>query len=117
MDATTWQSLNQYKKWGSFEGDYPPYQHTFFSPDDDVHGVITTVIRSARQVLSVAMFGWDDAEINDLFLAAWKDRAIRVKIALDASQSGGLGEKPLLAKWPVEIYGNDLIIGSSRKHA
>lgn len=117
MDAATWATLAQYKRWGDFSESYPERIRRFFAPDDDVHKVIVTVITSAKQTLYVAMYGWDDEQVNTLFLSAWKDKRVRVKIALDASQAAGLGEKPLLRQWPPDIYGNDLIIGQSRMHA
>lgn len=117
MDATTWDELAKFKRWGSFDQTYPSMIRRYFAPDDDVHHVITTLITSAKQVLHAALYGWDDAEVNDMFLHAWLNKRVRVKIALDASQAAGLGEKPLLRLWPADIYGNDLIIGQSRYHA
>ena len=117
MDQQTWDRLTTFKLWGSFDGEYPATARTFFAPYDRVHDVIMTVIHSAKTNLSVAMFGWDDSEVNDAILAAAQNEAIRVKVALDSSQAAGKGETPLLAKWPQSDYLNSIVIGQSSKHA
>ena len=117
MDQKTWDSLTKHKLWGSFDGEYPAASRTFYAPYDGVHDVIMTVVKSAKQSLSVAMFGFDDTEVNDAILAAAENPDIRVKVALDSSQAAGKGETPLLAKWPATDYLNSLVIGQSSKHA
>ena len=117
MDSKTWDSLTLCKIWGSFDGEYPTTARTFFAPYDKVHEVIMAVINSAKTNLSVAMFGWDDLEVNAAVLKAAQDPAIRVKVALDSSQAAGKGETPLLALWPASDYLNSLVIGQSSKHA
>ncbi len=117
MDQATWDSLTQYKLWGSFDGEYPAASRTFYAPYDKVHEVITAVVRSAKQSLSVAMFGFDDADVNAAILTAAQNPAIRVKVALDSSQAAGKGEIPLLKLWPASDYLNSLVIGQSSKHA
>ena len=117
MNAGIWADLGRFKKWGGFDGAYPPFVRRYFAPDDLVHDVITTIVKSAQQNLYAAVYGWDDAEIDGLFRSAWENKQIRVKIALDSSQAAGRGETPLLRQWPADIYANDLVIGQSRYHA
>ena len=117
MDQQTWDKLTNFKRWGSFDGEYPAASRSFFAPYDDVHDVIMTVIQSAKQSLHVAMYGWSDEAVNDVILAAAQNPAIRVKVALDASQAAGLGARPLLAKWPQSDYLNSLVIGRSSRNA
>jgi phosphatidylserine/phosphatidylglycerophosphate/cardiolipin synthase-like enzyme len=117
VDQATWDSLTQYKVWGSFDGEYPAASRSFFSPYDKVHEVIMAVVKSAKTSLHVAMYGWDDADVNDAILEAAKNAAIRVKVALDSSQAAGKGETPLLKLWPQSDYLNSLVIGQSSKHA
>jgi hypothetical protein len=117
MDTQTWDSLTNYKKWGTFDGDAPYLERTFFAPYDDVHSVIMAVIGSAKQTLYVAMYSWDDPAINDAVLKAAQNPAIRVKVALDSSQASGRGETPLLKKWPSADYLDELVIGQSSRHA
>lgn len=117
MDEQTWQGLEHFKKWGNFSGDSPYLERSFFAPYDDVHSVIMAVIRSAQTTLYVAMYGWDDPEVNDAVLAAALNPQIRVKVALDSSQAAGMGETPLLRKWPASDYLSEIVIGRSSRHA
>lgn len=117
MDQETWDHLTKYKRWGSFDGEYPAASRTWYSPYDDVHAVILAVIQSAKQSLHVAMYGYDDEEINAAILKAAQNPAIRVKVALDSTQAAGSGETPLLRLWPADSYLNSLVIGQSSKHA
>lgn len=116
MDLDTWQQLTACKKWGSVADDGPRVLR-LYSPVDLVHQAITILVKSARQSLHCAMYGWDDAEIDGLFRAAWADHSILVKLALDATQAAGRAEGVLLKQWPADVYTSSLVIGQSSKHA
>lgn len=110
-----WDSLNQYKK-GGFLAEYPPHIKRFFAPDDDVHGAVVMVVKSAGVSLAASFFGWDDDEINALFMDAMLNESLPVQLALDKTQAGGVHEKEILKQWPTEIIGNEIVIGQSRLH-
>ena len=112
-----WAGLAAFKRFGSFGEQYPANVRRFFAPDDLVHEALVSVVKSARVSIACAMYGWDDDELETLFLDAMNDERIPVTLCLDKSQAGGVHERALLAKFPTEIIGNDVVIGQSRKHA
>ncbi len=116
--ALTPADLGQFKRLGSFEADYPANVRRFFSPDDDVHGALVSIVKSAASSLECAMYGWDDDELDELFREAWQDEHVRVTLCLDRSQAGGVHERLLVAKWTSDPSLNSrLVVGTSRKHA
>lgn len=112
-----WLGLDQFKT-TKFGPDWPHIAKRFWSPDDDVHGALKSVIAGARKTLDCAMYGWDDDDLDELFEAAWRSEKIAVRLCLDRSQAGGAHEKALLTKWAAAGTSNlPFVIGSSRKHA
>ncbi|QGZ65704.1 hypothetical protein FAZ98_23110 [Paraburkholderia acidisoli] len=65
------------------------------------------------------MFGFDDAELNDILMQQAADPTITMMITLDRSQAGGVNEKKLLAsdiaKNPVK-FNTYFAIGESLTH-
>jgi len=112
----SWDSLDNFKKAGFLSG-YPTNLKRFFAPEDDVHGALAAVVKSAKLSIACAMFGWDDDEIDELFREALINEGLPVQVALDKTQAAGKHEREILAKWPVHIIGNNVVIGQSSKHA
>ena len=117
MPPFSWDDLGRFKRLGRFGDTYPPNLRRFFSPDDDVHGALVAVVKSARVSLAAAFYGWDDEEVDELFRAAWQTEGLPVLICLDKTQAAGLHERELLKAWPQDQLGNRLLIGQSPKHA
>ena len=109
--------VDRFRKHAGVLPGYPPNIRRLFAPDDDVHGALVAAAKSARVSLAVAMYGWDDDELDALFREAWQTEGLPVRIALDKSQSAGVHEREILAKWPTDAVGNEIVIGQSRKHA
>ena len=112
-----WDDLGRYKQAGRFLDGYPEDVRTFFSPVDDVHGVLVSLLASTQKSLVINMYGYDDAELNDIILAKLTDEHVYVQMSLDKTQAAGVHEKALLAQWQNGLIGNSIAIGESTKGA
>ena len=118
MPDTTlvWDDLAQYKAEGRFLDGYPDDQRTFFSPRDNVHGLLVALLNSAQHSIVVNMFGYDDDELNSIIQGKLGDEHVFVQMSLDRSQAAGVHEKEILAKWNNNAFGNSIAIGTSSVH-
>lgn len=107
-------ALRQYRKRGPWPPDYPLDALTFWAPDDDLHGVLLEVIRSAAHSLVVAMYGFADDELAEALHAKLDDPGVYVSLTLDSSQAAGVHERTILAK--AAYPSNSVAIGQSEKH-
>ncbi len=90
--------------------------HLFFVGRDDVHEIIKYLLSRVCVSLYLNMFGYDDADLNNIIMEKVLDKNIVVLITLDRSQSGSKTEKALLAsdaaKEPT-AYNTHFVIGQS----
>jgi phosphatidylserine/phosphatidylglycerophosphate/cardiolipin synthase-like enzyme len=108
-----WNDLGRYKASGKFLDGYPPDVRTFYSPVDDVHGVLASLLASTQKSIVLNMYGYDDDELNDIILAKLASQRVYVQMSLDKSQAGGVHERELLKKWQNQQVGNSIAIGHS----
>jgi phosphatidylserine/phosphatidylglycerophosphate/cardiolipin synthase-like enzyme len=111
-----WEELGQYKAEGTFLDGYPDDERTFFSPRDNVHGLLVALLGNAQHSIVVNMFGYDDDELNSIIQSKLGDEKIFVQMSLDRSQASGVHEKQILAKWGNDAFGNSIAIGTSSVH-
>lgn len=102
-------------KTGGFSRRYPRDLRSFYSPVDDVHGVLADVIASAQHSLYIGMYGFDDDRLAQAIHEKLADPGIKVQLTFDSSQAGGVHEKALLA---ASAYpSNSVAIGRSERGA
>lgn len=110
-----WEALDGFRAQPVAHG-YPTNVRHLFAPVDRVHEALVSLCEAAQLSLAAAMYGWDDDEINGLFLAKLKAN-VPVQLSLDSSQAAGVHEKKILATWAADQIGNSVAIGRSSRGA
>ncbi|HEY2603163.1 MAG TPA: phospholipase D-like domain-containing protein [Thermoleophilaceae bacterium] len=120
MPATqfSWEGLDKFKRDGRFIAHYPPNVKAFYSPDDDIHGLLSELLASAEQSIVINMFGYDDTDLDAIIKSKLTNEHVYVQMSLDRSQSkSGKTERQILTAWDNDDFGNSIAIGTSSKHA
>ena len=112
-----WDDLGRYKQSGRFLDGYPAGVRTFFSPVDDAHSLLASLLASTQKSIVLNMYGYDDDELDEIIRAKLVNEHIYVQMSLDKSQAGGVHERALLARWQHDLIGNSIAIGKSTKGA
>jgi phosphatidylserine/phosphatidylglycerophosphate/cardiolipin synthase-like enzyme len=116
MALESLSELDQFKE-APFPPGYPDNTRTFYSPVDKVHEALKALLTSANKSIVVAMYGFDDPELNSVLQSALKNEAVFVQMSLDSTQAAGVAERALLAGWLNDKIGNSIAIGHSEKSA
>ncbi len=119
MALQSLELLDQYKV-TPFPPGYPANARTFYSPVDNVHAALTDLLQSATKSLVIAMFGYDDDQLNQVVHAQLDSANVYVQMSLDKSQAGGVHEAQVLtslSEWENAKVGNSIAIGRSEKGA
>jgi phosphatidylserine/phosphatidylglycerophosphate/cardiolipin synthase-like enzyme len=120
MSATVfqWEDLSQFKLEGRFLDGYPSDLRTFFSPRDNLHGLLKELLSSAQHSIVLNMFGYADEELDTIIRSKLTSEHIYVQMSLDKTQASSVHEQRLLANWDNHAFGNSIAIGTSNtKHA
>jgi phosphatidylserine/phosphatidylglycerophosphate/cardiolipin synthase-like enzyme len=114
----SWEGLDKFKANHRFIAHYPPNVKAFYSPDDDIHGLLSSLLASAEQSIVLNMFGYDDTDLDSIIKSKLTNEHVYVQMSLDRSQSkSGKTERQILAAWDNDNFGNSIAIGTSSKHA
>jgi phosphatidylserine/phosphatidylglycerophosphate/cardiolipin synthase-like enzyme len=119
MALQSLELLDHYKV-TPFPPGYPANARTFYSPVDNVHGALTDLLQSANKSLVIAMFGYDDDQLNQVVHTQLSSANVYVQMSLDQSQAGGVHERDILkslSNWENAKIGNSIAIGRSEKGA
>lgn len=113
----TWEDLTRYKQAKRLLDGYPSDIRTFFSPTDEVHQVLKALLATAQHSIVLNMYGYDDAELDDIIRAKLASDHMYVQMSLDSTQAAGVHEHELLKEWEHEAFGNSIAIGHSTRGA
>jgi hypothetical protein len=119
LQLFTLKDLEQYTREKVYSNAASHDVHLFYVGRDDVHNILKYVLSRVRVSLYLNMFGFDDAELNDILMQKATDPNITMLITLDKSQSGGVAEKKLLAldeQKDLSAFNTHFVVGQSATH-
>src|SRR5215469_1017535 len=93
-----------------------PDFRVFYVGRDDVHGVLMHLYTLVTLSVKMNMFGYDDADLNNVLMGLVQNPSVMVQVTLDRSQAGGPTEKAILGSDEAknhEGFANDFAIGES----
>jgi len=94
---------------------YPADRRTFYSPIDDVHGVLSALLDSCTTSLVMSMYGWTDAELAGKVDRLLDQPNVYCQITLDSSQFAGKTEANVLDLFKDNMDSNVIGIGRSER--
>lgn len=119
MALKTLAELNRFKasREHPFPPGYPDNMRAFYSPVDNLHGALEKLLESAEWSIIVALYGYDDKELNEIIREKLKSDDVFVEMTLDKSQASKESDKEILVDWLNEDAGNSIAIGTSEAGA
>ncbi len=119
LQTFTLQDLALFTKEQSYSTAASKDVHLFYVGRDDVHDILKYVLSRVTISLYLNMFGFDDAELNNIVMQKALNPAVTMLITLDSSQAGGVHEKALLEadqKYNLASFNTHFAIGQSATH-
>ncbi|HZS55485.1 MAG TPA: hypothetical protein VFA65_13885 [Bryobacteraceae bacterium] len=119
LQTFTLNDLAKFTKEGSYSTNASKDVHLFFVGRDDVHELLKYILSRVTVSLYLNMFGYDDAELNNILMEKALNPAVTMLITLDKSQAGGVHEKALLEadqKYNLAAYNTHFVTGQSATH-
>ncbi|OHU99553.1 hypothetical protein [Mycobacterium talmoniae] len=119
LQTFTLDDLAQYTREGAFGPTASPDFRVFYVGRDDVHGVLMHLFSRVKLSVKMNMFGYDDAQLNQLLFGLAQDPTVMVQVTLDRSQAGGVAEKKILASdatADAAAFAADFAVGESDTH-
>lgn len=111
-----WEDLAEYKAEKRFLDGYPSDQRSFFSPRDEIHSMLASLLASAQHSLVLNMYGYDDDALDGIIRGKLTEEHVYVQMSLDKSQAAGKHESAILKAWSNSGFGNSVAIGTSSVH-
>jgi hypothetical protein len=111
--------LAQFTKERAYSSNASKDVHLFFVGRDDVHEILKYVLSRVTISLYLNMFGFDDAELNNILMEKALNPAVTMMITLDSSQANGVHEKALVdadKKYNLAAYNTHFVVGQSLTH-
>jgi hypothetical protein len=119
LQTFTLHDLAQFTKEKSYSTAASKDVHLFYVGRDDVHDILKYILSRTTISLYMNMFGFDDAELNNIIMQKALNPSITMMITLDKSQASGVHEKALLEadqKYNLAAYNTHFAIGESLTH-
>src|SRR5579863_10046117 len=93
-----------------------PDFRVFYVGRDDVHGVLMHLFTRVTLSVKMNMFGYDDAELNNVLMSLVHNPSVMVSVTLDKSQASGPTERAILSSdvgQDAAGFANDFAVGTS----
>jgi hypothetical protein len=119
LQTFTLSDLAQFTKEKSYSTVASKDVHLFYVGRDDVHDILKYILSRVSISLYMNMFGFDDAELNNIIMQKALNPSVTMMITLDKSQASGVHEKALLEadqKYNLAAYNTHFAIGESLTH-
>ncbi len=113
------EDLAPFTREGVFSTNASSDVHLFYVGRDDVHDILKYILSRVTVSLYLNMFGFDDAELNNILMEKALDPAVTMLVTLDSSQADGVHEKALLEadeKYNLAAYNTHFVVGQSATH-
>jgi hypothetical protein len=94
-----------------------PDFRVFYVGRDDVREVLMHLFTRVTLSVKMNMFGYDDADLNNVLLGLVRNPSVMVQVTLDRSQAAGPAEKAILSSdiaQDQEGYANEFVVGQPR---
>src|ERR1700716_291191 len=96
VEPFDWNQLHTFKGDGRFLDGVSADYRTFWSPVDQIHELLVSLLTSAKHSLVLNMYGYDDPDLDAIIREKIANERVYVQMSLDSSQAAGKAEAALL---------------------